>query len=111
MITFPTLSQIPYIGGDPGGVGTLPVTPDGVGAVCQTDDDCSGDGVSTCITQGGIGFCTREGCGAGACGSGYLCCRDCSETVAAFLPFEGSACFPEDQVEQLLAAPASCTCD
>lgn len=112
IITFPTISQIPYVGGNPGGVGTLPVTPDGVGAFCQNDDDCSGDGVSACITQGSVGgFCTREGCDAGTCEPGYLCCRNCSETVAAFLPFDGSACFPEDQAGQLLAAPASCTCD
>jgi hypothetical protein len=31
--------------------------------------------------------------------------------VAPMLPFEGSACLPGDVIEQLTAAPASCTCD
>ncbi len=112
MITFPTLSQIPYAGDDSGGDGPMPVTDDGTGTLCQTDDDCPGDGVDKCLTDGGAGgFCTREGCGAGECESPYLCCHDCSEMVADMLPFEGSACLPGDMTGQLTVAPVSCTCD
>ena len=110
MITFPMLSQIPYADGS--GVGPLEVTPDGTGTLCQDDDDCPGGGVDTCLTDGGAGgFCTREGCGAGGCQSPYLCCHDCAEAVAAMLPFEGSACLPEEAVSQVTVAPVSCTCD
>jgi hypothetical protein len=111
MITFPMISQIPYADGslptDP-----PPVTEDGTGTICQTDDNCPGDGVNKCLTDGGpAGFCTREGCGAGECQTPYLCCRECNPDVAAMLPFEDSACFPDSIVGQLMAAPVSCTCD
>jgi hypothetical protein len=59
----------------------------------------------------GQGFCTVEGCASGGCGSPYVCCHDCNPAVAAMLPFEGSACFPEEMVGQLTMAPVSCTCD
>jgi pimeloyl-ACP methyl ester carboxylesterase len=112
MITFPTVSQIPYADGDSGSTGSLPVTSDGTGTICQTDDDCPGDGVNKCLTDGsGVGFCTREGCEIGDCEPPYLCCRDCNPAVAAMLPFEGSACIPGNMVGQLTAAPVSCTCD
>lgn len=104
-----------FPGGEGGGDDTPtppPVTPDGMGTPCLSDADCPGDGVDTCISDGSsTGFCTREACGAGECESPYACCRDCSDLVASMLPFEGSACFPEDSVAQLTAAPASCTCD
>jgi hypothetical protein len=110
MITFPTLSEIP---GSPGsGQSPPPVTADGTGTLCQTDDDCPGNGVDKCLTDSSAGgFCTREGCGAGECETPYLCCHDCSEVVVPMLPFAGSACLPDTQVVQLTAAPASCTCD
>ena len=112
MITFPTLSQIPYADGDPGGGSPLPVTEDGVGTLCSSDEDCPGGVVDMCLSDGGgTGFCTREGCGAGECGSPYVCCHDCAAAVAAMLPFDGSACLPEDMIGQLTAAPVSCTCD
>jgi hypothetical protein len=104
------LSELPDA---PGGENSLPpVTADGTGTLCQTNDECPGNGVDTCINpdvKGG--FCTREGCGAGECQPPYVCCHDCSEAVASMLPFVGSACFPDDQVGQLTAAPVSCTCD
>lgn len=109
MITFPMLSRIPYADGDPGSL--LPVTVDGVGTLCSSDIDCPGDGVDKCLSEGGTGFCTREGCGAGECEAPYVCCHDCAEAVTAMLPFEGSACFPDDMTGQLTAAPVSCTCD
>jgi hypothetical protein len=111
MITYPLISQIP---GSPGGGGSAvpPVTSDGTGTICQTDDDCPGNGVDKCLTDGGsAGICTREGCGAGECQSPYLCCHDCSEAVASMLPFDGSACIPELALPTLTAAPVSCTCD
>lgn len=108
LLTYPSLSQIP---GSPGGVGAPPVTADGTGALCQSDDDCSGDGVDRCVSGDGAGFCTREGCGAGECQAPYVCCRDCAPIVAGRLPFDGSACLPESFVERLTAAPASCVCD
>jgi hypothetical protein len=112
MITFPLISRIPYADGVSGGGSPLEVTEDGTGTICQADDDCPGDGVDKCLTDGSAsGFCTREGCGAGDCEAPYLCCRDCNPDVAAMLPFVGSACFPDSQVGQLTAAPVSCTCD
>jgi hypothetical protein len=48
---------------------------------------------------------------SGECESPYVCCHDCSQLVVPMLPFEGSACLPDDVMEQLTAAPASCTCD
>ena len=112
MITFPMLSQIPYADGDPGGDTPLPVTEDGVGTICTSDEDCPGGGVDTCLTDGGgTGFCTRVGCIAGECGAPYVCCHDCAEAVAAMLPFEGSACLHDSASVQLTTAPISCTCD
>jgi len=112
MITFPMLSQIPYADGGSNGTEPPPVTSDGTGTICQTDENCPGNGVEKCLTDGGpAGFCTREGCVAGDCQSPYLCCHDCNEAVAEMLPFEGSACLPDDIVPQLTAAPVSCTCD
>ncbi|MDP6943425.1 MAG: hypothetical protein QF464_04685, partial [Myxococcota bacterium] len=74
--------------------------------------DCPGDGVDTCFMASDAGgFCSREGCGAGDCESPYVCCHDCSDVVAPMLPFEGSICLPTMAVDQLTAAPASCTCD
>ena len=109
MITFPTLSVIPYSGGVTPG---LEVTPDGTGTVCQTDDDCPGDGVDTCLSDGGGGgYCTREGCGTGDCQAPFVCCRACATTVVEMLPFDGSACLPSESVAQLAAPPLSCTCD
>jgi hypothetical protein len=111
LITFPTLMDIPGAPGT-GGTQPLPVTDDGVGTLCTIDSNCPGNGVDTCLTAGAAaGFCTREGCGAGECQSPYVCCHDCAAMVAAMLPFEGSACLPEHVVDQLTAAPASCTCD
>lgn len=112
MIAFPNLSQIPYVDSDPGGGALLPVTDDGIGTICSADADCPGDGVDTCLSEGGgPGFCTREGCGAGECGAPYACCRDCAEALAAMLPFDGSACLPEGVVAQLTGPPLSCVCD
>ncbi|MEM7604188.1 MAG: hypothetical protein AAF411_02435 [Myxococcota bacterium] len=92
-----------------GGPG-FPVTEDGVGTPCASDDDCPGDGALTCLGEpGAMGFCTREGCGGGDCGAGYACCRECDEVVAAMLPFSPSACLPEAAVSQLSSPPASCT--
>ncbi|MBW2700142.1 MAG: hypothetical protein JRF33_04930 [Deltaproteobacteria bacterium] len=110
LVTYPQLLAIP---GAPGGGGEPPpVTDDGTGTLCQADDDCPGNGVETCIKpEGDTGFCSRQGCEAGDCEAPYLCCRQCNEAIAAFLPFTGSACFPGDRIEQLLAVPASCTCD
>jgi hypothetical protein len=111
LITYPNVVDIP---GAPtqGGAEPPPVTDDGVGTLCTSDEDCPGNGVDTCLTDGSAaGFCTREGCGSGECEPPYVCCHDCSELVAPMLPFEGSACLPGDVIEQLTAAPASCTCD
>jgi ribonuclease Z len=90
----------------------LPVTPDGTGTLCKTDNDCSGIIANKCLKKDGeFGFCTREGCNANECQAPYVCCHDCSNFVSAMLPFEGSACLPGDQVGQLTASPVSCTCD
>ena len=95
-----------------GGATPPPITEDGTGTLCQTDQDCPGDGKLTCINPEGTGgFCSKEGCAADPCQAPYVCCRECSELVSAFLPFMDSACFPGGQVEQLTRAPASCTCD
>lgn len=110
LVLFPFISAIP--GAPAGGPAALPVTTDGTGALCQSDADCPGEGVDHCLVgDEGVGFCTREGCGAGECERPYLCCHDCAEAVAAFLPFEGSACVPEAHMAQLREAPVSCTCD
>ena len=110
LITYPTLSAIP--GAPQSGAAPPPIASDGTGTVCSTDADCPGDGVDRCINPEGTGgFCTREGCGAGECADLYVCCHDCSDAVASFLPFTGSACFAEGSTEQLTSAPVSCTCD
>ncbi|KPA16271.1 Beta-lactamase-like domain protein [Candidatus Magnetomorum sp. HK-1] len=90
----------------------LPVTPDGTGKQCKTDNDCSGNIANKCLKNGGeFGFCTHEGCKANECQEPYVCCHDCSNFVSSMLPFEGSACLPGGQVGQLTASPVSCTCD
>ncbi len=111
LVTHPMISTI---SGDGGGEGLAlpPVTADGTGTICQTDDDCPGNGVDKCFKPDAAGgFCSREGCGPGQCESPYVCCRDCNAAVASLLPFEGSICLPGLAVAQLTAAPASCTCD
>jgi pimeloyl-ACP methyl ester carboxylesterase len=111
MITFPTISQIPYVDGNPGVTDAIEVASDGTGTPCSSDLDCHGLKASSCLIFGGQGFCTVEGCGAGDCEAPYLCCHDCNPDVAAMLPFVDSACIPGDQVEQLTVTPVSCTCD
>ena len=109
MITFPTLSQIPFAG-DTGG-DAFDVTPNGTGTLCQTDDDCPGDGL-VCLSDGGAGgFCTPASCGSGTCEAPYLCCHDCSPVVQSSLPFEDSACIPDALVSALTEEPVSCSCD
>ena len=106
----PMISDIP---GAPegGGPAPPPVTPDGTGTLCQSDEDCPGDGVHTCLTGDALGgFCTKEGCGTGECETPYLCCHDCNPAVADALPFEESACLPEALKGQLTTM-AGCTCD
>ena len=90
---------------------TLPVLDDGTGTACSSDVECQDLDASHCLKATGLGFCTVEGCAGGECGAPYVCCHDCSQLVAPMLPFEGSACLPGDVIEQLTAAPASCTCD
>ena len=111
MIMYPMISAIPYVDGSGGGPTPPEVTPNGTGTVCQAASDCPDDSF-ICLSDGGAGgFCTPQGCEAGACEGSYLCCRDCSPMVAAQLPFEGSACFPGAFTTALTNAPASCTCD
>ncbi|MFN3199503.1 MAG: hypothetical protein ACE366_13950 [Bradymonadia bacterium] len=113
LISYPNIQEIPGAPSAEGGGQQLPVTEDGTGTFCQSDDDCPSEGASTCFDpQGqGTGFCTREGCDAGECQGAYACCRDCSAAAAAALPFDGSICLPGAAVNQLTAAPLSCTCD
>lgn len=112
LATHPNISAIPGAVEGGGGGDALPVTPDGTGTPCEVDADCPGGGVETCVNPDGSGgFCSREGCGAGECERPYACCRDCSDAVADFLPFEGSACMPTPLLAQLTQPPASCTCD
>jgi len=67
LITYPSVVDIPGAP-TPGETEPPPVTDDGVGKLCTSDDDCPGNGVDTCLTDGGAaGFCTREGCGSGEC--------------------------------------------
>jgi pimeloyl-ACP methyl ester carboxylesterase len=89
---------------------TLPITEAGTGTPCADDTQCSGLEASSCISTGGMGFCSIEGCAAGGCGMGYACCRECNPAAAAALPFEGSACFPEAGTA-VLTGMAGCTCD
>ena len=87
-----------------------PVAPDGTGTACMEDADCSALTANSCLTLGAMGgICSIEGCAAGGCASAYLCCRDCNPAVASMLPFDGSACLPEQVAPQL--AGAGCTCD
>ena len=88
-----------------------PTGESGLGASCQSDEDCAGQAADVCISSPDQdGFCTIEGCGAGTCGQPFLCCRDCNPAAADALPFEGSACVPE-QISSQLASSAGCTCD
>ena len=109
VFTAPLISDLP---GSASGQGMLPVTADGTGTMCEADDECPGGGVDTCfMATDTIGFCSRQGCGAGECQAPYVCCHDCNEAIAAMLPFEGSICVPADGASQLTAAPPLCTCD
>ncbi|MEN0062294.1 MAG: haloalkane dehalogenase [Myxococcota bacterium] len=89
----------------------LPITEDGTGTPCTSDDDCSGLTASLCLSLGtDDGFCTIEGCEPNACGDSYSCCGDCNPDIASMLPFEESACLPEAAASQLEAG-AGCTCE
>jgi len=112
LITYPTLVDIPGTP-TPGETEPPPVTDDGVGTLCTSDDDCPGNGVDTCLTDGGAaGFCTREGCVSGECESPYVCCHDCNALAALLLPFDGSACLPPEATSLLSGMPMpGCTCD
>ena len=89
---------------------TLPVLADGTGTLCSSDGDCQALEASHCLIASQGGFCTVEGCAAGACGAPYVCCHSCNEAFASLLPFEGSACIPES-ASGVLAGQAGCTCD
>ena len=105
---YPLLSDLP----ESSATTSLEVTEDGIGAPNQTNEDCPGNGVDTCLTDGGIrGFCTREGCTTGECAGDYECCHGCSEFAVSLLPFDSSACLPELASTQLINPPISCTCD
>jgi haloalkane dehalogenase len=88
----------------------LPVLDNGTGTPCGDDSDCQDLDASHCLTSGGQGFCTVEGCKSGGCGTPYMCCFDCSAEVAPMLPFEESACVPEG-VTSMLTGQAGCTCE
>jgi hypothetical protein len=106
LITYPEINDFP---GGPNTIEPFPITEYGVGTVCANDADCVG--IGTCLSDGsGMGFCTRV-CGAGECGDPYLCCHSCSSSVSSRLPFEESAFLTADISEQLMASPASCTCN
>ncbi len=94
--------------GAPGEV--LPVLEDGSGTPCSGEADCQALAASHCLTIGGQGFCTLEGCAGGACGAPFVCCFDCNPAIASMLPFEGSACIPAIATGQL-TGPAGCTCE
>ena len=47
---------------------------------------------------------------SGGCGAPYVCCLDCSEMIAPFLPFEEAACIPAPATG-MLTAQAGCTCE
>lgn len=85
--------------------------PDGLGETCSSDDDCAGQAADLCLSSGTApGFCTIEGCVPDDCGGAFVCCGDCSEEAASFLPFEDSACFPDAAASQLEDA-AGCSCE
>ncbi|MEQ9496666.1 MAG: haloalkane dehalogenase [Deltaproteobacteria bacterium] len=88
----------------------LPILDDGTGTPCTDDADCVGLVASHCLVTGNGGFCTVQGCAAGACGAPYVCCYECSEQFASFLPFDPSACIPEPATSQLTQM-AGCTCE
>ncbi len=86
-------------------------TEDGLGASCETDDDCADQPADHCLSMPGqTGFCTIEGCRSGECAASFSCCRDCDPAVQAALPFDGSACVP-DMASSQLQGVAGCTCD
>ena len=102
------LSAIPDgEGGDPD---EPTVTEDGTGTVCSSDADCQGLTAAHCLSEGGLGICTVEGCTAGTCFTPYECCHDCNPMAAPMLPFEGSACLPAEATG-MLEGQAGCTCD
>ena len=88
----------------------LPVLDNGIGTPCDNEADCQELEASHCLTAGGQGFCTVEGCKSGGCGTPYVCCFDCNAEVAPMLPFEESACIPEG-VTSMLTGQAGCTCE
>ncbi|TNE48110.1 MAG: alpha/beta fold hydrolase [Deltaproteobacteria bacterium] len=91
---------------------TLPVTSDGTGTPCKSDDDCSSlKAAKKCLKMGSSqGFCTVEGCKPDSCGESYSCCRECNPALASMLPFKDSACFPAAATSGL-TGQAGCTCD
>ncbi|MEL6345647.1 MAG: hypothetical protein AAFV53_21235 [Myxococcota bacterium] len=110
MIMYPMISNIPYAD-DSGSGEPLEVTPNGTGTICQDDSDCPDDSF-ICLSEGDeAGFCTPQGCEAGSCEGSYLCCHDCNPAFEEQLPFEKSACFPDDAISGLTNEPVSCTCD
>jgi hypothetical protein len=90
--------------------GALPVLADGTGTICSSDAECTGLDASHCVIGASNSFCTVQGCVAGGCDAPYVCCHDCNEAFASFLPFEGSACIPEVGTSLLTGTPG-CTCD
>ncbi len=90
---------------------TLPVTSDGTGTPCKSDDDCSSlKAAKKCLKMGSSqGFCTVEGCKVDSCGDNYACCRECNPALASMLPFKDSACFPA-AATSALTGQAGCTC-
>ncbi|MEO1234714.1 MAG: haloalkane dehalogenase [Myxococcota bacterium] len=83
----------------------------GVGTMCTSDSDCTALEGGVCLVFGAAGgICSVEGCTAGSCGEGAACCRDCNPDVAAMLPFDESACFPEAAVS-MVTMSIGCTCD
>lgn len=83
----------------------------GVGQPCTDDSECGDPSAPLCIHQPkASGFCSVQGCGAGDCADGFLCCEGCSEAVESLLGFAGSACFPPAALD-MLTGTAGCTCD